>query len=285
VLNPTEGCFDGIVVYQSVRPLSRTYNLTAPPSKTLLVFMEPPNFLMLPDAYTMQFGAVLSQSRSVKAKRKLYSHSAHHWFVEIPYNDILAKTPPKKKLISAVISNKVDTPIHRQRFEFAKKLKAHFGDRLDWLGRGVSDTGDNKLVGLADYKYHIVIENGAWEHYWTEKLADSYVANCLPFYWGSPNVNQYFPANSMRKIDVFHARKSISIIEESIRNQDFDISQSALQQARQLLISQYHPYRVYARIFQSLPPSQPEKVVITPHDEFRYSLRQRIRSRLGIRNS
>lgn len=182
VLNPIEGRFDGIVVPQSVRPLSRSYNLIAPPTKTLLIFMEPPNILMLPDSYTMQFSAVLSQSRFVKAKKKLIGHSAHHWFVEIPYDDILTKQPPKTKLISAVISNKTDTSIHLQRFEFMKHMKAYFGDRLDWRGRGVSDTGANKLIGLADYKYHIVIENGQWDHYWTEKLADSYAANCFPFY-------------------------------------------------------------------------------------------------------
>jgi hypothetical protein len=165
VLNPAEGQFDGVVVLQSVRALSRAYTLNVPPTRTLLVFAEPPNILMLPDSYTLQFSVVLSQSKTVKAKRNLLGHSAHHWFVEIPYDHLLAKQPSRSKLISAVISNKTDTPTHRRRFEFMKRIKAHFGDRLDLRGRGVSDTGNNKLVGLADYKYHIVIENGQWDHY------------------------------------------------------------------------------------------------------------------------
>lgn len=285
VLNPSEGSFDGVVVPQSVGPLSRSYKLNVPPTKTLLVFLEPPNILMLPDAYTMQFSAVLSQSKSVKAKRKLLGHSAHHWFVEIPYGDVLAKQPPKTKLISAVISNKSDTPTHRQRFKFMQQMKAHFGDRLDWRGRGVSDTGSNKLVGLADYRYHIVIENGQWDHYWTEKLADSYAANCFPFYWGARNVSDYFPESSMKRIDIFDVGKSISVIEDTILSGGFEKAQPALQQARELLISKYHPYRVYARILESLPPSPPINLVIRPHNEFRYSARQRVYSRLGLRES
>lgn len=285
VLNPTEGQFDGVVVPQSVRALSRAYTLNIPPTKTLLIFAEPPNILMLPDAYTMQFSAVLSQSKTVRAKRKLFGHSAHHWFVEIPYDDVLTKQPPKSKLLSAVISSKSDTPTHRQRFEFMQRIKAHFGDRLDWRGRGVSDTGANKLVGLADYKYHIVIENGQWDHYWTEKIADSYVANCFPFYWGANNISDYFPNDSMKKIDIFDVGKSISVIEDAILKGQFEEAQPALQQARELLISKYHPYRVYARILESLPPSNPINVIIKPHNEFRYSVRQRIYSRLGLRES
>jgi hypothetical protein len=285
VLNPTEGRFDGAVVPQSVGPLSRSYKLNVPPTKTLLVLMEPPNILMLPDSYTMQFSAVLSQSKSVKAKRKLLGHSAHHWFVEIPYDDVLTKQPPKTKLISAIISNKSDTPTHRQRFEFMKKIKAHFGERLEWRGRGVLDTGVNKLIGLADYRYHIVIENGQWDHYWTEKLADSYAANCFPFYWGASNISEYFPTSSMKKIDIFDVGKSISIIEDAILNEEFEKAQSVLQQARELLISKYHPYRVYARILESLPHSNPDNIVIKPHNEFRYSVRQRVYSRLGLSNS
>lgn len=281
-LNPTEGHFDGVIVHQSVRPLSRPFNLHVPPTKTLLVYMEPPNILMLPDSYTMQFSAVLSQSKSVKAKTKLLGHSAHHWFVEIPYDDILAKRPPKTKLISAVISNKSDTPTHRQRFEFMKQMKAHFGERLEWRGRGVSDTGSNKLVGLADYKYHIVIENGQWDHYWSEKLADSYAANCFPFYWGAGNISEYFPSPSMKKIDIFDVKGSLSIIEDAILDDQFEKAQIALQEARNLLIFKYHPYRVYPRILESLPPSNSTNITIKPHNELRYSLRQRISSRLGL---
>lgn len=282
ILNPTEGHFDGVVVPQSVGALSRTYKLNVPPTKTLLVFMEPPNILTLPDAYTMQFEAVLSQSKSVRAKKSLISHSAHHWFVEVPYNRLLTGQPPKTKLLSAVISNKSDTPTHRQRFEFMQQIKAHFGDRLDWRGRGVADTGNNKLVGLEDYKYHIVIENGQWDHYWSEKLADSYAANCFPFYWGAGNVGDYFPASSMEKIDIFNVGKSIAVIENAIRNETFEKAQPALQQSRELLVSKYHPYRVYARILESLPQSAPSNVVIKPQNEFRYSVRQRLYSRLGI---
>jgi hypothetical protein len=241
---------------------------------------------MLPDAYTMQFSAVLSQSKAVRSRKPISGHSGHHWFVEVPYNDIATDNYlPKTKLLSAVISNKCDTPVHRQRFEFMKKLKEHFGDRLDWRGRGVSDTGANKLVGLADYKYHIVIENGQWINYWTEKIADAYAANCFPFYSGAPNIREYFPEASMTQIDIFDAPRSIAIMENAIAGGIFEAAQPALKKAREMLLSEHHPYRVYRRILESLPYTEPTDVTIKPHNAFAYSIPQRVRSRLGMANN
>ena len=89
----------------------------------------------------------------------------------------------------------------------------------------------------------------------------------------------------MKKIDIFDAERSISIIEDTISKELFEKAQPALQRARELLISEYHPYRVYARILESQPAADPVNVIIKPHDEFRYSVRQRIYSRLGLKES
>ena len=52
----------------------------------------------------------------------------------------------------------------------------------------------------------------------SEKLFDSYLGLSFPFYSGAPNVNDYFPSNSLRKIDINNLDKSIEIIEECIEN-------------------------------------------------------------------
>jgi hypothetical protein len=95
-------------------------------------------------------------------------------------------------------------------------------------------------------------------------------------------VGEYFSDASMIKIDIFDVNKSISVIERAINDEIFERSQVALQQSRELMIEKYHPYRVYTKIFESLPPSAPSKVVIRPQNEFRYSMRQRVYSRLGL---
>ena len=122
----------------------------------------------------MQFSAVIAQECSIRTTTLFLSHSAHHWFVEVPVHaEEQIRSFPKLKRLSAVCSNKADTAGHRLRLRFLRKLKDVLGDDFDWFGRGVRDLGHRRLDGLANYHYHLALENGRVPHYWTEKLADA----------------------------------------------------------------------------------------------------------------
>jgi hypothetical protein len=239
-INPKAGKFDAIVVVQSTRCLNRTYSLFCPPTRTLLVLKEPPDILFLPEAYTRQFYCTLGQDQRVRSKTRVFSHSGHHWFVEAKINDERLMNHPKAKLISAIVSNKTDTIGHRTRFFLMQKLKEHFGDQLDWFGRGVNELTSKKIDGLLNYKYHIVLENGFWNDYWTEKLADAYVSNCFPFYCGAPNIQKYFEPDELRLIDINNVAASIQVIEEAINQDLYENSQLAIANARKKIFTTYH---------------------------------------------
>lgn len=152
VINPTNGVFDAIVVLQSVRPLDQAITLTAPPTNTLMVVVEPPDILTLPDAYTKQFHTVLSQCPSMRCPNPLFAHSAHRWYVERPFAKILDTSDIEKtKMMSMIISSKKDTSGHRKRWQLACSLKEHFGSRLDWFGRGVQELKQKK-EGVIPYR-------------------------------------------------------------------------------------------------------------------------------------
>ena len=283
IVNPTRGSFDAIIVHQSIKPLSHTYQLKCPPSKTLLVIKEPPDILFLPENYTRQFYCTLGQDKRVKSKVKVFSQAGHHWFVEIKINDaLISDSYPKSKLLSAVVSNKEHTTGHRKRLNFMYALKEHFGNRLDWFGRGINDLGAKKVDALLDYKYHIVLENGVWSDYWTEKLADAFVTNCFPFYWGASNIHDYFNSKSLELIDVNDIKGSIKIIEDTISNDIYEKSQSIIATARKSILTEYHPYQIYLNILSKLPKSEPQNITITPHTKFRHDFTSRLQ--LGIKN-
>lgn len=282
VINPEGGEYDALLVTQSNRPLSREIRIICPPTRTLLVILEPPDILTLPDAYTSQFEAVICQDPRVKCSKLILGQSGHGWFVEVPITEALpAPNFEKKKLISAVVSSKQDTIGHRKRFAFMRALKEHFGDRLNWYGRGVNDIGERKIEALRDYKYHIVLENGAWPHYWTEKLADAYVANCFPFYWGAPNITDYFPSDSLIMLDLDNYRESIMKIESAISYNIAEKSQLQLREARRRVIMDYHPYQTVIDALNSLSNSDPDEIVVYPHTEFDFSLLQKIQFRIN----
>ena len=275
-INPRDGEFDAIVVPQSFRPLDRTYVLRCPPSRTLLAMQEPPDILSPPWGFTRQFHCVLSQDSRLRAPVRRNCYSGHHWFVEIPFREAQTRTNwPKCKLISAVTSNKRNTAGHQRRLKLLGALRSHFGDQFDWFGRGVRNLG-SKAEGTVDYKYHIVLENGCWPNYWTEKLSDAYVANCYPFYWGAPNILEYFEQDSLCLIDIDDVPGTIKAIETAVNADRYSESQFALARARQRVLSVYHPYSLYIETLATLPRTPVAEVVIRPHNSFTFSWSERM---------
>jgi hypothetical protein len=278
VENPSEGVFDGLVVPQSMTPLDRRFDLVCPPTRTLCALLEPPDILTLPDEYTRQFHTVVGPDKRVACTEPRLTSAGHHWFVELTAKQAVeSPITDKPLLVSAMISSKQHTEGHRIRYALMKRLKDHFGSRLDWFGRGVRDTGTNKLCALADYKYHIVLENGCWPHYWTEKLSDAFMANAFPFYWGAPNISEYFSPRAFCSIDPADAGGTINRIEEAIAADLWQERQSDLARARLQVVTDYHPYSLWASELMRTPVSAPRAISIGPFSECRFSLKQQAR--------
>jgi hypothetical protein len=87
---------------------------------------------------------------------------------------------PKTKGISIIASEKNFAPGHKMRHEIIKR----FGDRIDVYGRGYKPI-ENKIEGLRDYRYHIVVENTGPGTFLTEKLLDAFATGCIPIYCGA----------------------------------------------------------------------------------------------------
>lgn len=281
VVNPGSGSFDAVVAVQNILPFSREFRITCPPTRTLLAILEPPDLCFMPDGFTRQFHGVACQDSRVQCRRRFLGYAGHQWFVEIPIAEAVARPiTTKPKLLSAVVSAKKDTVGHRQRFRCMEVLKAHFGDRLDWFGRGVREIGARKLDGLADYRYHLVFENGTWPHYWTEKLADAFMANCLPIYSGAPNRAEYFAPGSFVPIAVTDPMTAIERIEEAIRADRWTSAQPLLATARTRLTTEYHQLATWLRLLGQLPVGRPREIVLRPHTAFQFTLGGRLRNRL-----
>jgi hypothetical protein len=103
----------------------------------------------------------------------------------------LMQMPEKSKLLSCIASRKAFTEGHRWRIMLAEKLQKYFGKDIDLYGFGWNAI-EQKQQAIDSYKYHIVIENAASDHYWTEKLSDAMLGYTIPIYAGALKVNNYF---------------------------------------------------------------------------------------------
>jgi hypothetical protein len=90
-------------------------------------------------------------------------------------------------MVSIIASFKRQTDGHRLRHDVIHAL----GDKMDVYGNGYRKI-DNKLIGLKDYRFSIVIENTKQNFYFSEKLLDCFVTGTVPIYWGCPSIDKFF---------------------------------------------------------------------------------------------
>lgn len=111
-------------------------------------------------------------------------------FKWVPAQGIWIKSPrmyKKSKMISMIASNKLLTPGHYIRRDWVNKLK----NSVDLFGRGYNEI-KNKEQGLCDYMFSVVIENGKYDTYFTEKILDCFATGTIPIYYGTNKIFEHF---------------------------------------------------------------------------------------------
>lgn len=167
-----------------------------------------------------QFGHVITSQAELTHKSKHLRSPGHTWFSKKTYDELLGTTTvTKTKLLSIVVSNKKFTKGHRDRLAFCLKLKERLGDKVDLFGRGFNQI-DDKWEAIAPYKYSIAIENTVEAHWVTEKIGDCYTSHTFPFYFGAPNIDDYYNPNSYVLIDINDFEKSFDTIMNIINDSD-----------------------------------------------------------------
>lgn len=161
------------------------------------------------------------------------------WHVNKDYDELLSiEVPDKSKTISCISSNKTIFPGHKIRCNFVEAIRQYKQLNIDSFGYGINPI-ENKWEGLAPYKYSIAIENSKSEHYWTEKVADCFLAHTLPIYYGCTNLEEYFPAESFVRIDVEDISGSIATIKQVLKDDPWEKRLPAIKKARDLVLNKY----------------------------------------------
>jgi hypothetical protein len=97
---------------------------------------------------------------------------------------------PRTARIAMIASSKASTEGHRLRHRMAAWARTAVPD-MALLGRGYR-AFDDKADGHLPFMYSVVIENGSYPGYFTEKLVDCLRCGSIPIYWGDPEVARNF---------------------------------------------------------------------------------------------
>jgi len=255
--------YDWLVVYDDLPSVSGerftlwTEKLACPKSNTLLITTEPAIIKVYGSGFVQQFGRVLTSQEPdiIQSPGAIRAQCGLVYFyggqTEKGSYDYIANHQPldKSSDISTVCSSKVDLKtMHSHRVRFTQWMQTQL-PQLDVFGHGVRYIED-KSDALDPYRYHIAIENHICQHHWTEKLSDSFLGLSLPFYFGCPNIADYFPEESYIPIEIGKFNESLETIQRAIQDNEYEKRLPALKEAKRLALEKYSLFPWLTQLIQ-----------------------------------
>jgi len=238
---------DAWFVYEG---LLQSESTICPPENVVFLVGEPPSIRNYDAAFLKQFEHVISFRADLSHPSVHASQPALPWHIGKTYDELAApELPAKTHTLSVIASNKDFTAGHRDRVAFVRRLQEQGNAEI--FGRGLRELA-SKWDGLAPYRFSVAIENCCHRDYWTEKLADCFLARAIPFYYGCLNVVDYFPADSFIWLDLNHPDAALRAITELATEHEYKKRLPALLRAKELTLNKYNLFNVLADFCASL---------------------------------
>ena len=264
VNRPVEKCDWWVVCH--VNGLMETETTACDPDHLVFISMEPSD-KGTPARFLNRFAALVACDRTIRHPHVIHANGltwwaginvvhdgVHHFQAKVneDYDSFHRMEPPEKTGgMSVISSGKAWTEGQRNRVAFLEKLRAHpVGGRIDFFGEGFTPVLD-KLDAILPYKYHIVMENSVLPDYWSEKLADGYLGFALPIYHGCPNIDDYFPPDSLERIDIDDFDKAVEHIGRVLGEDPYETRLAGIKEARSRVLDRYNIFQLMADICDS----------------------------------
>jgi len=271
-LEPVEEC-DYVIVLNGVNEVT---TVKCPPEHIWSLIQEPPTEFRKPWHVNPPYSfRTFTTDEKRSGSQYVQSQPALGWHVNQDY-DFLSTfdLPEKTRRLSWITSTRRLLGGHRARMRFLNNLRGKLD--FDLWGRGFTPI-DDKWDGLVHYQYALAIENFSNPFYWSEKLADCFLAWTMPIYYGCTRITDYFPAEALIQIDI-NAPDVAEQIKSAISSNAWQRNRDAIAYARELVLNRYQlfPFVVQQiRSFENTYGSfaQKQLVSIQPRQFYQLSIK------------
>jgi hypothetical protein len=231
-------------------PAESYLELSLPPERIWFAAGEPPDY----QVYHLGQGkrtVVLTCDEAIAASPPaersfiLTQPVLRSWHVKRSIDQLArAASIDKPKLLSWVTSNKEWLIGHKIRMRFLRLMR----DKIDFdlFGHGFCPI-DDKWDGIAPYRYSIAFENSLARPYFSEKLMDCFVCMTFPLYYGTSDIQRYFPARALIPFDPYDPMVA-DRINEIISSDLWRERKDALEEARWLVLYKYNMFSQVSRL-------------------------------------
>lgn len=170
------------------------------PEKTIVFQMEP-NMYNHKEMWGEWANPVDKGYKFVGMHVKEYNNN--EWHISKTYNELCSEVIKKDEkvanILSTILSDKYRDIGHVKRIDFVKFLESkgmtvhvYGNNKFDWKNYKGELPYHQKDASLLPYKYTFNAENQNIPNYYTEKLIDGILSECLVFYSGCPNIRTFF---------------------------------------------------------------------------------------------
>ena len=127
--------------------------------------------------------------------------------------------PPKQDRTCVILSNKNHDTGHNFRINLAKMNTTDVYGRENYHSMEFYKgpvPNENRYNVYSRYKYVLAIENNSELNYATEKIWEALICECLPFYWGCPNLDEYINKECFVRLPTDDLEKATKIIQQAV---------------------------------------------------------------------
>lgn len=176
------------------------------------------------------------------------------WHLSLTYNQLSNYSFEKTEnnILSTILSDKYSDIGHIKRVDFVKFLETksdldqtsplcihvYGGNKWNYTNYKGSLPSHCKDKGLLPYKYTFNCENHFIDNYFTEKLIDGILAECLVFYAGCPNISQYIDSRAYIQLELSNFEKDYAIIKHVINNDLYKERLPFIKQAKKKILNE-----------------------------------------------
>jgi|GEM_PF-177186 len=215
-------------------------------------------FPMEPSLGVMHWGewAAPDPRKFVQVRSHNRYRNNSEWHLGMRYEELLTQPIEKSLRLSYVTSGKVQDPGQHLRIAFLKYIETS-GTQIDIFGRDNIHNFHNyrgplpehdKSSGILPYRYTIAVENCAEVNYFTEKIVDAILGECLCFYWGCPNIEEYIDPAALIRLPLDDFELSLQIMEHAMRDNEYAHRLDAIRAEKLRILNEYQFFPTLARV-------------------------------------
>jgi GR25 family glycosyltransferase involved in LPS biosynthesis len=176
-------------------------------------------FQMEPIVYDLSKNWGAKTWSKINTSMMLHVHYHDRALNGVQWSFNIGDIPSKKDEVVSIFSHKLNDTGHQLRVAFAKTQNIQIYGRENY--HEVSNymgvvPEDNRFNVYSKYKYCLAVENNFEMNYASEKIWEPILCECLPFYWGCPNLEDYIDPRTFVRLPLEDPAQAASIMQNAL---------------------------------------------------------------------